>query len=214
MPSTPAELDLIRRIRRGDESAWRECIERYEGRLLAFARSRLHDASLAEDVVQDTFLGFLNALPNYDEQTPLDAFLFSITAHKLTDHLRKVGRRPALYALQAGDSPGQATPEPQGPQRRASSLARSREQRDSEELFIARTLGDLIREWRTCGEWERLQCVELLFVRGLPNKEVAVALGLSEQTVANHKYFVVNKLKAAADKARISDWDPQRLGLE
>ncbi len=213
MPATPAQLDLVRRIRLGDEAAWRECIDQFEGRLLAFARSRLRDQTLAEDVVQDAFIGFLNALPNYDQQTPLDAFLFAITAHKLTDQLRKQGRRPALNSLSADSANGFAA-EPAGRQRRASSLARSKEQSAAEELFLAGAVGELIQLWRQSGEYERLQCAELLFVRCVPNKEAAMALGISEQAVANHKYFVVSKLKEAAAKSHLQHWDPIRLGLE
>ena len=35
-----ADRLLVGRVRRGDEDAWREIIDRYEGRLLAFAESR------------------------------------------------------------------------------------------------------------------------------------------------------------------------------
>lgn len=197
MAANDAQLDLIQRIRQGNELAWRECIDRFEGRLLAFVRSRLRDHALAEDIVQDTFVGFLNALPNYDQQTPLDAFLFAIAAHKITDYLRKQGRRPALNSLGAPTSSAPGTVLPAGRDRPASTLARSREQRLAEERILAQALGELIGQWRAGGEMERLMCAELLFVRGLPNKEVAEILGISEQAVANHKYFVVSKLKAA-----------------
>ena len=214
MSASPAQLDLIQRIRRGDEHAWRECIEQYEGRLLAFARSRLRDQSLAEDIVQESFIGFLNALPNYDEQTPLDAFLFAITAHKITDQLRRQGRRPALNAIVSSNSETPGVVEPTGPARRASSLARSREEGTAEELFLAGVLGDFIKQWRGNDEYERLQCAELLFVRGLANKAVAQVLNISEQAVANHKHFIVAKLKEAAQKSHLRNWDPARFGLE
>ena len=64
------------------------------GRLLAFVDSRLRDRAASEDVVQETFVGFLTSLPHYDEKRDMEAYLFSIAAHKLTDHLRKQGRRP------------------------------------------------------------------------------------------------------------------------
>ena len=54
MPS-PVEADrlLVGRVRDGDEGAWKELIDRYEGRLLAFAESRLGQKQSAEDVVQE-----------------------------------------------------------------------------------------------------------------------------------------------------------------
>ena len=90
------DAELIQRIRDGDSHAWGDLIARYQGRLLAFAESRLRRRQSSEDVVQETFIGFLNSLPNYDGNRPLESYLFTICAHKLTDHLRREGRRPTL----------------------------------------------------------------------------------------------------------------------
>src|ERR1700735_541638 len=94
MPTSHAETLLTRQVRAGDTHAWRQLIERYEGRLIAFVDSRLRDRAASEDVVQETFIGFLTSLPHYDEKRDMEAYLFSIAAHKLTDHLRQQGRRP------------------------------------------------------------------------------------------------------------------------
>jgi RNA polymerase sigma-70 factor, ECF subfamily len=204
-----SEAVLITRIRQGEAAAWQRLIDEYEGRLLAFATSRLKDRQLAEDVVQETFIGFLTALPNYDPSTPLQAFLFSICAHKLTDRLRQTGRRPLLVPVIGDD--GQ---EPSAPSRRASSIARSREHRETEELVLADCLRKQIETWRRGGELERLQCLELLLVRGLANKDVAIQLGISEQSVANHKQFLIGKLREAAKVARLTTVDETSWGVQ
>lgn len=211
MPSpVEADLLLVGRVRGGDEHAWRELIDRYEGRLLAFAESRLGNRQAAEDVVQESFLGFLVSLPNYDEATPLESYLFSIAAHKLTDALRRTGRRPTI-PLMIPDDEGRSD-EPAGRSRRASSLARSAEGRQIERTVIAGCLRELIAQWKAKGEWERLKCIELLFSAGLPNKDAADRLGITQQAVANHKQFVVMKLKDAATRARLRDFDPADYG--
>lgn len=206
------DASLLIGVRRGDASAWQQLIARFEGRLLAFARSRLRDQAAAEDVVQEAFLGFLVSLPNYDESTPLESFLFAITAHKLTDALRRAGNRPALSLIGGNSSrPGN---EPVGRDRKASSMARSREHRVSEQKVLSECLKELIHSWFSRGEFERLQCVELLFVLGWSNRDVAAKLGLSEQAVANHKSFVVTKLKAAAVAARLRDVDWKQMKVD
>ena len=210
-----ADRLLIDRVRAGSEEAWAEFIARYEGRLLAFAHSRLRNRARAEDVVQEAFLGFLVSLPNYDPAQSLEAWLFAITAHKLTDALRREGRRPTvpLFPSRPGES-SSGTREPAGRARVASSLARSREGRDAQAALLEMTLRDLVAGWKANGEWERLMCGELLFVVGLPNKEVAARLDLTEQAVANHKYFIVSKLKAAAKASKLRDADLKGFGLE
>ncbi len=200
---TEADRLLLMRIRLGDEQAWEQFIARYEGRLLAYVRSRLSNRSQSEDVVQETFVGFLTSLPNYDEATPVDSFLFSIAAHKLTDLLRRQGRRPTVPLMASVDDENNTAPEPAGSARRASSLFRSREDRVAEQNLIAACLQKLIRGWLENGEFERLQCAELLFVLGWANKDVAIRLGISEQAVANHKFFIVSKLKEAAARAGV-----------
>ena len=87
---------LIEKIRAGDQTAWTELISRYEGRLLAFVESRLNNRAASEDVVQEAFIGLLNSLPNYDGRRSLESYLFAICAYKMTDHMRREGRRPAV----------------------------------------------------------------------------------------------------------------------
>jgi len=196
MPSPPkADALLIRRVRAGDAEAWNDLIARFEGRLLAFVESRTRDRATAEDIVQDTFIGFLTSLPNYDGRRPLEGYLFSIAAHKLTDYLRREGRRPALPLVPAGSDP--SAWEPEGSARPASSIARSGERRELEEESLAAALAEQIEHCRRRGQWERLECVELLFVRGWSNKTVAARLGIAEQTVANYKFEFLARLRAS-----------------
>ncbi|MFN0052301.1 MAG: RNA polymerase sigma factor [Planctomycetales bacterium] len=212
MPSDEADRLLVGRIRAGDKDAWAECIARFEGRLLAFVESRLGNRATGEDVVQETFLGFLIGLPNYNDQTPLETFLFSIAAHKLTDVLRRQGRRPTLPLLTSRDSES-AVGEPEAAVRMASSMARSRERRGAEEQVLRAALTALIEQWRKQGDFERLKCMELLFVLGWPNKEVARHLDISEQAVANHKHYVLSKLKDLIARSHLQQVDLAELGL-
>jgi len=207
MMSTLNDADrlLLSQIRAGDEEAWQQFIARYEGRLLAFVNARLSNRSQSEDIVQEALIGFLTSLPNYDEATPVDSFLFAIAAHKLTDSLRRAGRRPAVAlpgAVAQSDAGNASLP---GPARRASTLLRSREDRQCEQTVVRDCLQLLVDQWLQNGELERLQCAELLFVLGWPNKDVAHRLGISEKAVANHKFFIVSKLKQAADSAGLTD---------
>jgi len=206
------DLLLVEQVRRGDADAWQECIARYEGRLLAFVDSRLRNRAASEDVVQETFMGFLISLPNYDPRTPLDSWLFSIAAHKLTDLLRREGRRPTI-PLFLPDEEG-STREPVGKARKASSMARSGERRVAEVQIIGECLRELVDHWKTTGEFERLCCMELLFVLGWSNKDVATRLGITEQAVANHKYFVVSKLKQAAANSHLREFDLSEFGID
>lgn len=205
MPNTPhPDMLLVEQIRAGKPDAWNTLIAQYEGRLLSFVDSRLHRRASSEDVVQETFIGFLTSLPNYDTRRPLESYLFSIAAHKLTDYLRREGRRPALPLSSTAASSGGNWEMP-GNARPASSIARSGERRELEEEALAHGVAEQIHHWREKGDYEKIKCMELLFVRGEANKEVATQLGITEQQVANFKFDFLDRLRKLVKNQRLNE---------
>ena len=203
MPAnSEAEQLLIDRIRAGDSDAWSDLIEQYEGRLQAFVESRLSARSASEDIVQEAFVGFLNSLPNYDGRRSLESYLFSICAHKLTDYLRREGRRPAIPMTSTDESGQWQLP---GSTRPASSIVRSDERRDLEERALLDALQEQTDRWRQRGDWTKLMCIELLFVRGWANKDVALQLDISEQQVANFKFDFVDRTRMIIRRQGLSE---------
>src|SRR5947209_19016806 len=135
MTSSESDRLLVQQIRQGEPRAWETLVARYEGRLLAFVERRLRDRAASEDVVQQTFIGFLNSLPNYDEERELQTYLFTIASHKLTDHLRRMGRHP-LHTLSAAGEDLLGEQHDRRPA--ASSMARSQERRELESEAVTR----------------------------------------------------------------------------
>ena len=195
---------LIKRIRAGEQDAWGDLISRYEGRLLAFAESRIGRRAASEDVVQEAFIGFLNSLPNYDGKRSLESYLFAICAYKLTDHLRREGRRPTL-PLNAGSKSSGEDWQLDGNFRAASSIARSGERKKLEETALVQAVEDQLQHWQDRGDWVKVKCLELLVVRGWANKDVAIKLDISEQHVANYKFDFLAKLRNAIRKQGLSE---------
>jgi RNA polymerase sigma-70 factor (ECF subfamily) len=199
--SSDSDRLLIQQIRQGDKRAWESLIARYEGRLQAFVERRLHDRSSSEDVVQETFVGFINSLPNFDEHRELQTYLFTIASHKLTDYLRRMGRHP-LRPM--SDSPSDLLNQQLDQHPAASSLARSQERRDLESGAISRSLGQIVRQWQDRGDYARLKVLELLWVKGWANRDVAAFLSISEQQVANYRFAAVKKLSEHIRAAGLS----------
>jgi RNA polymerase sigma-70 factor (ECF subfamily) len=200
MPSESDRL-LIQQIRDGDSRAWETLIARYEGRLLAFVQRRIRNRGASEDVVQETFVGFLNSLPNFDDRRELQTYLFTIASHKLTDHLRRNGRHP-LRSLR--DSSSELLNQQIDDQPGASSVARSEERRELENAAILRCLGQILRGLQEKGDWVRLKVLELLWVKGWANRDIAAFLKISEQQVANYRFAAVKKLSELIRDAGLS----------
>ena len=190
--TSPDKL-LVQQIRAGSEDAWQTLIDTYEGRLTAFVRRRLTQASAVEDIVQDTFIGFLTSIPNFDDSRPIQGFLFTICAFKLTDHLRREGRRPTI-PINANNSSDGAM-QLAGGDRKPSAIFRSEERMEIETDVLAEIIGQLIHYYKTQQNWLKISTLELLFLRGMKNKDIADKLEISQQVVASTKFEFVDKIK-------------------
>lgn len=187
---------LVQQIRDGDPDAWAKLIDRYEGRLLAYTDSRIRNRATSEDIVQDAFVGFLISLPNYDGSRRLESYLFSICAYKLTDHLRREGRRPALQLHTRGSDGQSQAMDHAGSARMASSIARSVERKRIEGDAVREAIVEQITRWKSSGNYQKLQILELLFVCGMPNKDTAAKTGSTEQQIANYKSDFILRIKS------------------
>jgi RNA polymerase sigma-70 factor (ECF subfamily) len=187
-----AESDrlLVQQIRGGDEQAWQQLIDRYEGRLSAFVQRRLRNPAAVEDVVQEAFIGFANSLPNYDDTRDLQTYLFTIASYKLTDHLRRSGRHPLQNLPESQEYFDQQVDSQSG----VSSIARSKERKSLEGEALVRALAHVLGRWQEQGEYERIKVLELLLVKGWANKDVAAYLKIKEQQVANIRFAAVKKI--------------------
>ena len=200
--TTESDRLLIAQVRQNDQAAWAELDKRYRGRLAAYVRRRLKDHASVEDVVQETFIGFNNSLVNYDDKRDLQTWLFTIAAHKVTDQLRKMGRLRCQTGTDADDEVMVQSADDR--QRVASSLARSAEQRDREETALGQALGALVRDFQSKGEWVKVMALELLYVKGWGNAEVAARLKRSEQDIANLKFQAKKRLHDHLTAANLS----------
>ena len=212
MAASEADTYLIQAVQDGDQQAWREVIERYQGRLVSFARRMLTQRGDAEDLVQETFMGLLRSLPNYDSSRSLETYLFAILRNKLHDYFRKMdkGQRQSLDLLDLDDAP-QAWLDPETPSRHVADQERIQDQR--------KALVTCLRQWvdkcRTQDRFQELIVVEMLMVLGLRNKEAAEDLDLSETAVAGIKFRVLEQWrKLTQASATAHEWQEADLAQD
>jgi RNA polymerase sigma-70 factor (ECF subfamily) len=85
-------------------------VDQYGDFLYHFAVSRVKDPSLAEDLVQETFLAALGARKNFQGRSAVRTWLIAILKHKIVDSIRKRVRESASDRVEsiadaaAGDS--------------------------------------------------------------------------------------------------------------
>jgi len=89
---------LVLRCRRGDASAWRELIGRWERRLFYYVRRLVGCERDAWDVLQQTWLAAYRAMPSLQEPRALRAWLYRIAHRQAVSHLRRTGAMPDASA--------------------------------------------------------------------------------------------------------------------
>ena len=75
-----------------DPASW---VDRYGDFLYRFALSRIKDSTIAEDLVQETFLAALKSRANFQGRSSAKTWLIAILKHKIVDPIRKRVREPA-----------------------------------------------------------------------------------------------------------------------
>jgi RNA polymerase sigma factor (sigma-70 family) len=199
---------LLEQIRRGDGEGWAALVERYQGRLLAFARGRLRQPADAEDIVQDTFFHFLKGLPAFREDASVETYLFTILRRKVVDHFR--GRHMRLCSLQdvldsggaaaggsssGGDEAREAASRIAGDDPTPSFYARRDEQAALDRSALAAALRALLDRLKEAGNLRDLRVIESLFYGQLRNKDVAKVAGIDEKHVALIKHRALNEVR-------------------
>ncbi len=76
----------MNQTRRLDPELW---VDKYGDALFCFARTRVKDKAVAEDLVQDTFLAAVQAKERYKGGSSEKTWLFGILKHKIIDYYRK-----------------------------------------------------------------------------------------------------------------------------
>ena len=89
-----ADVDLVRRLKAGDEDAYAAVVRTLGGRMLSVARRFLHDEEAARDAVQDAFLSAFRGIHNFDGEAQLGTWLHRIVVNAALMKLRTRRRKP------------------------------------------------------------------------------------------------------------------------
>lgn len=80
--------ELVARVRRGDEEAFRLIFDRYSRPVLSFIYDMVGDRAQAEDLAQETFVRAFRGLASLREETKLSTWLFAIAKNVAREQLR------------------------------------------------------------------------------------------------------------------------------
>ncbi len=76
------DVTLLDALRAGDDAAFASLVSKYHTRLLRFAESMVPSRAVAEEVVQDTWLGVVRGIDRFEGRSSVKTWLFHILANR------------------------------------------------------------------------------------------------------------------------------------
>ncbi|NUQ19675.1 MAG: sigma-70 family RNA polymerase sigma factor [Gemmatimonadaceae bacterium] len=80
----------------GEERAFQELVERYQGRLLNFVYRTIGDREKAEDLVQEVFIRVYRHLHRFDRSKKFSTWIYTIASNLAKNELRNRSRNPLV----------------------------------------------------------------------------------------------------------------------
>jgi RNA polymerase sigma-70 factor, ECF subfamily len=84
VPAIDADLELVARLRAGDEQAFVELVARHHAAMLRLACSFVSSTAVAEEVVQDTWIGVLRGIEHFEGRSSFRTWLLRILVNRAT----------------------------------------------------------------------------------------------------------------------------------
>jgi RNA polymerase sigma-70 factor (ECF subfamily) len=100
--ASPADRALVERLRAGDETTFLMLVEQHQSAMLRVARMYVSSRALAEDVVQEAWLGIIKGLDGFAGRSTLRTWMYRIVANIAKSRGQREGRSIPFSAL-AGD---------------------------------------------------------------------------------------------------------------
>jgi RNA polymerase sigma-70 factor (ECF subfamily) len=96
---SPADRALVEALRRGDEAAFERLVEEYCAPLLRLAMLYVRSRAVAEEVVQETWIGVLRGLDRFEGRSSLKTWIFRILTNTAKTRAQREGRSVPFSAL-------------------------------------------------------------------------------------------------------------------
>jgi len=187
---------LVRRAQDGDESAFREIVERHQSKVFSIIHGIVRHRNDVEDIAQQVFAKVFFSLRNFDFRSSLITWIYKITVNECFDYLRKKKVRKLVYESDMSEDES----------RRVENIEPVSERSTRTDSTLARR--DYIIKLMDKVSDEEKQLLMLKEVEGYSVEELAGMLGMNENTIKVKLFRARQKLVRAAqrlDKLPVSE---------
>ena len=196
LPTTPSDVDLLRRMTTGDEDAFTQLYRRRQASVYRFALHMSGSRTLAEDVTQEVFIVLIRDAGRYDSSRgSLSAYLYGIARNHV---LRKLEQeRPFVQFSDRSADPDEITHEAMIVEGNPlSELTRNEKIHELRELIVS--MPPRYREVVALCDLHEMSYVEAAAVIGC-------AVGTVRSRLHRARALLIEKLRAARERNTITE---------
>ena len=127
-----SDEETLAALRRGDEQVFVELVQQHHALMLRVASRYVRSRTVAEEVVQETWLGVLNGLERFEGRASVKTWIFRILINRAITRAQREGRTVPFSSLgrrrrrRAGRRPRPLPPRGRPLPRRLEAIPRSR----------------------------------------------------------------------------------------
>jgi RNA polymerase sigma-70 factor, ECF subfamily len=94
------DSELIQRLTKQDESAFKELIEKYQSLVFNACFNLVHQTLDSEDIAQEVFIEVFESIHQFRNESKLSTWLYRIAINKSLNHLRKNKLKSLLSSIE------------------------------------------------------------------------------------------------------------------
>ncbi len=185
--NTP-EGSLVRRAQAGDETAFREIVERYQSKVFSIIHGIVRQRNDVEDIAQQVFAKIYVSVRNFDFRSSLITWIYKITVNECFDYLRKRKVRKLVYESDMSEDEVRRVENTEPSVDRTAPADSTLAQRD----YVLKLLSRVSEEER--------MLLMLKEVEGYSVEELAARTGMNENTIKVKLFRARQKLVKAAQR--------------
>ena len=104
MGENELDLELVKRVQRGDSTAFDLLVRKYQHRIGAVIGRFVPDYAEAQDIAQETFIRAYRAMANFRGDSQFYTWLYRIAVNTAKNHLVASKRRPPTSDVEADEA--------------------------------------------------------------------------------------------------------------
>lgn len=179
---------LVKRAQAGDETAFREIVERYQSKVFSIIHGIVRQRNDVEDIAQQVFAKVYLSIRNFDFRSSLITWIYKITVNECFDYLRKKKVRKLVYESDLSEDEV----------RRVENTEPSIDRQPPQDATLARR--DYILKLLSRVSEEERMLLMMKEVEGYSVEELAKMTGMNENTIKVKLFRARQKLVKAAQR--------------